>query len=298
MDIDSKWLEDLLALASCRSFSQAAARRHVTQPAFSRRIRALEDAVGAALIDRSKTPVDLTSEGQLFLLTARSVTDQLAEAVARVRGLQPAQAQVLDIAAAHSLANSFFPDWLSQLPLGSQQSIRLAALNVEEAVHQLREGQCDMMLVYYDPLSALQLDSATFPSLPLASTALVPVCAPGENGQPRWNLETDETVPLLAYTQGAFLGRTLRMMLANDSLRLRLRTLFETAMADGLKGMALKGLGVAWLPRLCIEQELADGRLLELGPARYQAPLEIRLYRCTLVHKAALDRLWQQLAAT
>lgn len=296
MDIDSKWLEDLLALASCRSFSQAAARRHVTQPAFSRRIRALEDAVGAALVDRSKSPVDLTSEGQLFLLTARSVVDQLADAVGRVRGLQPAKAQVLDIAAAHSLANSFFPDWLGQISTDEQLSIRLTALNVEEAVHQLREGHCDLMLVYYDPLSALQLDAATFPSLHLASTALVPVCTPGADGQPRWNLETDEAVPLLAYTQGAFLGRTLRLMLANDGLRLRLRTHFETAMADGLKGMALSGLGVAWLPRLCIEQELKDGRLVELGPARYQAPLDIRLYRCNLVHKLAIKALWQQLA--
>ena len=41
-DVDHKWLEDFIALARERSFSRAAEQRHVTQPQFSRRIRALE----------------------------------------------------------------------------------------------------------------------------------------------------------------------------------------------------------------------------------------------------------------
>ena len=44
MNLESKWLEDFSALAATRSFSQAAERRFVTQPAFSRRIRSLEAA--------------------------------------------------------------------------------------------------------------------------------------------------------------------------------------------------------------------------------------------------------------
>ena len=40
MNLETKWLEDFVALAATRSFSQAATRRFVTQPAFSRRIRA------------------------------------------------------------------------------------------------------------------------------------------------------------------------------------------------------------------------------------------------------------------
>ncbi|MGH8376765.1 MAG: LysR family transcriptional regulator, partial [Pseudomonas sp.] len=46
MNLESKWLEDFSALAATRSFSQAAERRFVTQPAFSRRIRSLEAALG------------------------------------------------------------------------------------------------------------------------------------------------------------------------------------------------------------------------------------------------------------
>ena len=49
------WLEDFLALASTGNFSRAE-ERHMTQPAFSRRIRALEEWLGVVLIDRTTHP--------------------------------------------------------------------------------------------------------------------------------------------------------------------------------------------------------------------------------------------------
>src|SRR3546814_14827157 len=73
MNLESKWLEDFSALAATRSFSQAAERRFVTQPAFSRRIRSLEAALGLTLVNRSRTPIELTAAGQLFLVTAATV---------------------------------------------------------------------------------------------------------------------------------------------------------------------------------------------------------------------------------
>ena len=63
MNLETKWLEDFVALAATRSFSQAAQRRFVTQPAFSRRIRSLEEALGLQLINRSRTPIELTEAG-------------------------------------------------------------------------------------------------------------------------------------------------------------------------------------------------------------------------------------------
>lgn len=54
-NIETKWLYDFLTLEKCRNFSQAAIIRNVSQPAFSRRIRALEHAVGVELLtDRSR----------------------------------------------------------------------------------------------------------------------------------------------------------------------------------------------------------------------------------------------------
>lgn len=54
-NIETKWLYDFLTLEKCRNFSQAAIIRNVSQPAFSRRIRALEQAVALnSLIDTSR----------------------------------------------------------------------------------------------------------------------------------------------------------------------------------------------------------------------------------------------------
>ena len=49
-NIETKWLYDFLTLEKCRNFSQAAVSRNVSQPAFSRRIRALEQAIGVELL--------------------------------------------------------------------------------------------------------------------------------------------------------------------------------------------------------------------------------------------------------
>ncbi|HAN6100859.1 TPA: LysR family transcriptional regulator [Escherichia coli] len=51
-NIETKWLYDFLTLEKCRNFSQAAVSRYVSQPAFSRRIRALEQAIGVELFNR------------------------------------------------------------------------------------------------------------------------------------------------------------------------------------------------------------------------------------------------------
>lgn len=55
-----KWMEDFIALAQTRSFTRAAELRHVTHPAFGRRIRALESWAGTTLIERGSSPVVLT----------------------------------------------------------------------------------------------------------------------------------------------------------------------------------------------------------------------------------------------
>ena len=55
------WLDDFLTLAASGSFSRAAQERHMTQPAFSRRVRALEEWLGVVLFDRSTQPATRVS---------------------------------------------------------------------------------------------------------------------------------------------------------------------------------------------------------------------------------------------
>ncbi|WP_447528838.1 MULTISPECIES: LysR substrate-binding domain-containing protein [unclassified Vreelandella] len=295
MNLETKWLEDFVALANTRSFSASARQRHVTQPAFSRRIRALEQALDTTLVDRSTTPIGLTAEGQLFLVTARNLVEQLNESISHLHGLSIAN-EALDIVAAHSLALSFYPPWISRLQKGvGELPTRLMAMNVGEAIHVLREGNCDLMLGYYDPFATMQLDTKVFPSFSIGNVKMLPVSLADSDGQPLFTLDQQEPVPYLAYSQGAFLGRSVHMVLKNDPLRMNLRTVYETAMAEGLKGMVLQGVGVAWIPDFCIREELKSKRLVRAGDESLDIPLEIRLYRCSLVHKPGVERLWRQM---
>mgnify|MGYP002757989966 FL=1 len=138
----------------------------------------------------------------------------------------------------------FFPRWIAQLRNdGLNIATRLVATNVGDAVHALREGGCDLMLAFYDPDAALQMDAEIFPSLHMGHTEMLPVCAAGPDGKPLFDLENDGSVPLLAYSAGAFLGRSVNLLLRQRNLRFT--TVYETAMADSLKSMALEGLGLS-----------------------------------------------------
>ena len=79
------WFEDFLTLADEGSFSRAAQQRNTAQPAFSRRIRSLEDWAGAPLFDRESHPIRLTEAGQLLRPMAEDVIRQINLGHERVR---------------------------------------------------------------------------------------------------------------------------------------------------------------------------------------------------------------------
>ncbi len=78
-------LKSFVAVAEEGSINRAAARLHVTQPALSRRIRALEDEIGQLLLTRGGNSVRLTEAGKAMLDEARAVLARADEALVRVR---------------------------------------------------------------------------------------------------------------------------------------------------------------------------------------------------------------------
>lgn len=109
-----EWLEDFIELARTRSLSRAAEVRCVTHPAFGRRIRALEDWVGAPLIER-KQPLSLTPAGLLFLDAATQSMELLLAARAQFQSIGLNRDEPLRIATGRTLASEFFPDWYQSL---------------------------------------------------------------------------------------------------------------------------------------------------------------------------------------
>ena len=76
--MQTKWIDDLLAVAETQNFSRAAELRCITQSALSRRIKSLEEWMGVELVDRSTYPVQLTKAGQVFCDEGREARGALA----------------------------------------------------------------------------------------------------------------------------------------------------------------------------------------------------------------------------
>ena len=113
--MDTKWLEDFVSLAETRSFSRSAQQRHVTQPAFSRRIQALEAWAGIDLVDRSSYPTRLTPAGETFHAQALEILSALQATRSMMRSHQAADQDMVEFAVPHTMAFTFFPHWLMDL---------------------------------------------------------------------------------------------------------------------------------------------------------------------------------------
>ncbi len=77
--MDSRKLEHLAELATTGSFSRAAENLHLTQPALSKSIQALEEELGAVLIDRRRKPFALTAKGEMVVQRARRLLKDMDE---------------------------------------------------------------------------------------------------------------------------------------------------------------------------------------------------------------------------
>jgi DNA-binding transcriptional LysR family regulator len=297
--MDTKWLEDFVSLAETRSFSRSAQLRHVTQPAFSRRIQALEAWAGLDLVDRSSYPTRLTPAGETFHAQALEILGNLQATRNMMRGHQVSGQDMVEFAVPHTLAFTFFPHWLMDLRkrLPSLKS-RLIALNVHDAVMRLTEGSCDLLIAYHHPSQPLQLSPDRYEMLSLGTETIAPYAKAGPEGQPQVRLpgRPGAPVPFLSYASGAYMGRLVEQIIKHAPVPPVLDPVYETDMAEGLKAMALEGHGLAFLPASSVRKELKGRRLVAAGSSDYELTMEVRIYRerpeLARHAKAAAQEVW------
>ena len=299
--METKWLEDFVSLAETRSFSRSAQLRHVTQPAFSRRIQALEAWAGVDLVDRSSYPTRLTPAGETLHAQALDVLASLQTARNLMRSHQATGQDTIEFAVPHTLAFTFFPHWLMDLRqrFGAIKT-RLTASNVLDAVLRLTEGGCDLLIAYHHASQPLQLPPERYEMLSLGSELLAPYARPDAQVRPLFSLPPaagNVAVPLLSYASGAYMARMVEVILKGASPAPRLDPIYETDMAEGLKAMALEGHGLAFLPASSVRKELADQRLMRAAPpGQFELTMEVRMYRERRQAKPAANALWEFLA--
>lgn len=294
--MEAKWLEDFLSVARTGSFSVSAAERHITQSAFSRRIKSLEQWVGVALIDRSTYPTRLTVAGEQFLSAAREATASLLNTRQELRQAARSDRKLLRIAIQHSLASAFLARWLARLPLaGDDLLTQVRADNLHDCVRDLEEGSVDLLVCYTHPGLPLQLDTQRYPSLTLAHDVLTPVSRPGADGRPlhALRLGAANAVPWLTYSAEAQLGRMAALALDAAEPPLAVHPVCESALVEALRSMALEGLGVAWLPGSLIADDMNHKRLLRAGPPSLDVPLRVQVFAERSLLGSRLQGLWE-----
>lgn len=299
--MEIKWIEDFIALAQYQSFSRAAEIRNVTQSGFSRRIQALEQWVGADLVDRSGYPPALTDAGQLFKEVAEDILAKLYDTCAVIRNERRMPGVGLQIVAGHTIALSFLPGWLASLPPEFRDvRTRVIPTNVHDSIVALANGNCDLMMAYHHPELPLHLDATKYEHLTVGIDVLMPMCKATDRRAPMYRLSgsVQRSLPLLSYADSSYFGRCVDLLMRRSKSQPDLERRYESDMAELLKKMALAGEGIAWLPRSSVAEEIARGELAMAGADLWCLEFELRVYRDATAHNPLVSRLWQHLAVT
>ena len=294
------WLDDFLALVASGNFSRAAEERHMTQPAFSRRIRALEEWLGTELFDRSSQPAKLTAAGEWFRDTAHELMARVARVPGEARLVAEAHSTTLRFAATHALSFTFLPGWLHGLESRTTVGpITLISDVLARCEALLLESQVQFVMSHAHAQSSSELLAQGFPFVRVGSDLLVPVSAPDSAGRPRHqpaHATASSPVQILSYSSESGIGRILREI-RGANLEGRAQTVFTAHLASVVRTMALDGRGMAWLPQTLIADDLASGRLIESAPRDWRVEMEIRLYRDRSSLGKAAEDFWAAVCA-
>jgi len=244
------------AVAREKNLSRAAERLSISQPAVSKQLQLLERTLGTPLVDRLPKGVRLTAAGELLAGYARQIFALVQEARQRVAELQGLRRGKLVLGASTTLGIYFLPELLARYrQLYPQVDLDLEVANTHVIQQYLSEHRVDIAVtegfVHWPELRARVF----------LMDELVPIVAPGHRlaGQSQVSLRQFCAQPLLLREQGSGTREVIEKALAQRKISLRpLMTLGST---EAIKRAVAAGVGVAFVSRLTIQQELQDRRL-------------------------------------
>jgi len=291
--MDTRLLDDVLTLLEEGSLSRAAARRNVTQPAFSRRIRSFEDWVGIPLLDRDANRIGLHPALVANAAEIRATLTRIEALRTRLRDRSSGGRLVL--VTQHALAAAITTDALSALHgVAPSLTTRLRTMNRADCVSFFVRGDADLLMIY---------EARGFPPLPFDDTigrrtwmpdTLVPVCGGpmrhrlGVDGRPKGRF------PVVRYPGDSHFGQLVdRSGGAGAMLDQGAYVAVETAFSIAALRLAEAGIGIAWVPHSMCLHKIASGHLVNLGPHFGLIALDVSLFFSK--RNSAAQRLLSQL---
>jgi DNA-binding transcriptional LysR family regulator len=252
-------MEYFLAVVEADSFTRAAEALHVTQPALSHQLKALERQVGGALLERLPRGVRLTAMGRAFLPHAELAVRSAARARRAARAAAGAEGGELHIAAVHSIASGLLPAafarWRQRHP-GVGLVLREYSRG-PDLVDAIDRGVADLA-VGHDPGRP-----GGGPLVPVGEEEIVVVLPPGDP------LAAEEAVPLAALAARDWVRCAMEPVvdgrpfldLACERVGFVPRTAVHTEHTSTAVRMAAAGVGVVAVPSYAAAPGSATVRL-------------------------------------
>lgn len=251
-------LQVFRAVAHEKSFSRAAAKLSRTQPAVSLAVQRLESAVGATLIDRSGKELRLTDVGTLVLDYARrfdNLGDELRGALTELRDNAAGRLIIGANESTTLYLLSHIPRYRRRYPrvlvqVRRSQSSRLPA--------QIIEGDLELGVISYEP------GDDRLASRVIYTDHLAFVVAPTHR------LARRKSVSISELGMETFIAHNVvspyREVLVREFQRLKvpLHRDVEMPTVEAIRKLVQRNEGVAFLPRMCVEEEIAQGSLREV----------------------------------
>ena len=277
--MDTRQLAAFCAVVERRSFSQAADRLGVTQPAVSLQVRALEKRLGAQLLDRSGRRVEPTEAGwQLYRGAQRmlALEDQLLAEVAS--SSEGAIAGDLVLGASTGPAAVVVPVVLGEFQRRNPEvRVFLTVSDTHSVVERVAARELELGIVG----AARRHRGVRFEAF--FSDQVILVCPPGHPFAGRAvTLDELRAEPLILMQEGAGVRQIVEDALRRQGVKLRdLDVRLELGLQESVRRAVEAGYGVTFISRTAVEAELDAGRLSEARVEGLEATREISLASAT-----------------
>ena len=292
--MDLQWLDDVLVLLEEGNMTRAAARRNITQPAFSRRIRGFEDWLGTDILNRRANSVEISPALSANEPEIRALLSRLRDLRGSISAFDPASS-TMSVAAQHAPVFSAF----SEMVLHARRRypavrFRLRPGNLSDCVSTFLRGDSDLLLCYESDVSRPMPFGDTIRREVWGEDILLPLVG----GPLRYALRDDGTVspdtPAIIYPEASYFGQVLQASERAFSTRSLTRNpVCETALSSGVKELVLQGVGVGWLPFSMAFREIESGQMISLAGRFGQEHVQTALYGHTSDEMAcALLDVW------
>jgi len=286
-------LNVFLAVVKERSFTRAAEKLYRTQPAISLAIQRLENELGERLLDRSGRDLALTEAGKLVYDCARRQENLQRELGSQLSELRNKAIGRLVIGANESMTHYLLPHLCSYRHLYPKIKLVVQRSRSTELPDHLAAGDVDFGILSYSP------DDERFEATPLYIDHLSFVLPPDHR------LADRKTVPIKELGMETFVAHNVMSPYRETVIRefqrqkVTLNMDIEMPTVESVRLMVQAGQGVAFLPRMCVDQDLRHGLLKEVQVKELKLERTIYLVRVAkraLSHagKAFLDMLHAQ----